>query len=355
MSAVEVREAVKRYGALAALDRVTLKVAEGEFFGLLGPSGSGKTTLLRAIAGFVVPDSGEIRIDDQRIESVPVHKRGIGMVFQNYALFPHLSVFDNIAFGLQVRRLSSAEIAARVLEALRLVRLAGLEQRRPRQLSGGQQQRVALARALVTRPKVLLLDEPLGALDKRLRQEMQVELKQIQRAVGITTLFVTHDQEEALTLSDRIAILSEGRLVQVGPPAEVYERPASRFAAEFLGEANLFSGTVGAKGPGGSVLTQAGLTVLGALPPPSGGAAILAVRPEKIQLADPALPAAAGINRIEGRILRSVYSGSSIAYRIEIPGQELMVFEQNRAAAPRAPGMRVSCLWAPEHSIWVTP
>jgi spermidine/putrescine ABC transporter ATP-binding subunit len=350
MSAVEVRNAVKRYGAVAALDDVTVAVPEGEFFGLLGPSGSGKTTLLRAIAGFVVPDSGEIRIDGQRIEGVPVHKRGIGMVFQNYALFPHLSVFDNVAFGLSVRGVASGEIRGRVAEALRLVRLSGMEERRPRQLSGGQQQRVALARALVTRPKVLLLDEPLGALDKRLRQEMQVELKLIQRTVGITTIFVTHDQEEALTLSDRIAILSDGRLVQVGPPAEVYERPATRFAAEFLGEANLFAGRV----DGGALRTPSGLAIASALPLASGEA-LIAVRPEKIQLADPAARTADGANRIEGRILRSIYSGSSIAYRIEVPGQELTVFEQNRAARPREEGAAVALTWAPEHSIPVAP
>ena len=350
MSAVEVRNAVKRYGALAALDEVTLAVPEGEFFGLLGPSGSGKTTLLRAIAGFVVPDSGEIRIDGQRIEGVPVHKRGIGMVFQNYALFPHLSVFDNVAFGLSVRGVAAGEIRSRVAEALRLVRLSGLEERRPRQLSGGQQQRVALARALVTRPKVLLLDEPLGALDKRLRQEMQVELKLIQRTVGITTIFVTHDQEEALTLSDRIAILSEGRLVQVGPPAEVYERPATRFAAEFLGEANLFSGRV----DGGALRTASGLAIFSARPMPSGEA-LIAVRPEKIQLADPGARAAEGANRITGQILRSIYSGSSIAYRIEVAGQELTVFEQNRAARAREEGSAVALTWAPEHSIPVAP
>jgi spermidine/putrescine ABC transporter ATP-binding subunit len=351
MSAVEVRNAVKRYGPVAALDDVTVAVPEGEFFGLLGPSGSGKTTLLRAIAGFVVPDSGEIRIDGQRIEGVPVHKRGIGMVFQNYALFPHLSVFDNVAFGLSVRGVPGGEIRSRVAEGLRLVRLSGLEERRPRQLSGGQQQRVALARALVTRPKVLLLDEPLGALDKRLRQEMQVELKLIQRTVGITTIFVTHDQEEALTLSDRIAILSEGRLVQVGPPAEVYERPATRFAAEFLGEANLFSGRV----DGGALHTASGLAIVSARPLRAGGGALIAVRPEKIQIADPVARAPDGANRIDGRILRSIYSGSSIAYRIEVAGQELTVFEQNRAARAREEGTAVALTWAPEHSIPVEP
>ena len=351
MSAVEVAALDKRYGATVALDKVTLTIAEGEFFGLLGPSGSGKTTLLRAIAGFVIPDAGEIRIDGQRIERVPVHKRGIGMVFQNYALFPHLSVFENVGFGLSVRGMARDEIAPRVTEALRLVRLSGLEARRPRQLSGGQQQRVALARALVTRPKVLLLDEPLGALDKRLRQEMQIELKLIQRAVGITTIFVTHDQEEALTLSDRIAILSEGRLVQLGAPAEVYERPATRFAAEFLGDANLFAGAAA----NGAVRTAAGIAIHTSLPFPAAGEAVLAVRPEKIQLAEPEVPVPHGLNRVQGRILRSVYSGSSIAYRIEIPGQELIVFEQNRAAAPRQAGSEVALIWAPEHTIPVAP
>jgi spermidine/putrescine ABC transporter ATP-binding subunit len=354
VSAVEVTEVIKRYGTVAALDHVTLTVAEGEFFALLGPSGSGKTTLLRAIAGFVIPESGEIRIDGQRIERVPVYRRGIGMVFQNYALFPHLSVFDNVGFGLQVRGVAASEIAERVMESLRLVRLSGMEKRKPRELSGGQQQRVALARALVTRPKVLLLDEPLGALDKRLRQEMQVELKQIQRTVGITTLFVTHDQEEALTLSDRIAILSEGRLVQVGPPTEIYEHPATRFAAEFLGEANLFIGHAEQSGMEAVVLTPAGVRVKTALPLPTGGGAMLAVRPEKIQLTNRSAIGPDGANEITGRILRSVYSGSSIAYRIEIPGQELTVFEQNRAAAPREVGETVTLSWAPEHSIPVS-
>ena len=205
MSIIDVIDVTKRYGTMAALDDVTLRFGEGEFFGLLGPSGSGKTTLLRAIAGFVVPDSGEIRFDGERVEHVPVHKRGIGMVFQNYALFPHMSVAENIAFGLTVRGARQANTQPRVDDMLKLVRLEGLGTRRPRELSGGQQQRVALARALITRPKVLLLDEPLGALDRRLRQEMQVELKDIQRETGVTSIFVTHDQEEALTLSDRVA------------------------------------------------------------------------------------------------------------------------------------------------------
>jgi ABC-type Fe3+/spermidine/putrescine transport system ATPase subunit len=238
MSDVVVTNAVKKYDAIVALGGVSIHFKEGELFGLLGPSGSGKTTLLRAIAGFVTLDEGSVLIDGQDISGVPVHLRNIGMMFQNYALFPHLSVADNVAFGLEVRSLPKAEVQERVRAALGMVRLTGLEQRRPKQLSGGQQQRVALARALVTRPKVLLLDEPLGALDKHLRQEMQIELRRIQRAVGITTIFVTHDQEEALTLSDRIAIFDSGRIVQEGAPMEVYERPRSKFAAGFLGEAN---------------------------------------------------------------------------------------------------------------------
>ncbi len=246
MSSVDIRQVSKRYGNVAALDSVSLELADGKFFGLLGPSGSGKTTLLRSIAGFVEPDAGEILIDGVDVSRIPTHRRDIGMVFQNYALFPHMSVFDNVAFALSVRRIGQAETKRRVAEILELVQLGGYDERRPRQLSGGQQQRVALARALVSNPRVLLLDEPLGALDKNLRQQMQVELRQIQREVGITTVLVTHDQEEALTLSDQIAVLREGRLVQTGKPDEVYERPRTAFAAEFLGATNFLSGRVGA-------------------------------------------------------------------------------------------------------------
>ena len=284
---------------MRALDDVSLAFADGEFFGLLGPSGSGKTTLLRAIAGFVEPDSGDIRFDDRPVRDLAVHRREIGMVFQNYALFPHMSVFDNIAFGLSVRHLAAAEIKARVTEILGLVRLAGYEERRPRQLSGGQQQRVALARALVTKPRVLLLDEPLGALDKRLRQQMQIELRQIQREVGITTIFVTHDQEEALTLSDRIAIFNEGRVVQIGAPHAVYERPSSAFAASFLGDANFFAGRVSTAG--GQIETDGGrrIATFDALPP-AGARITVAVRPEKMLLEAGAASASDTPNRWSG-------------------------------------------------------
>ncbi len=358
MSTVELRGLDKRYGRVVALDGVSLAFADGEFFGLLGPSGSGKTTLLRAIAGFVEPDGGEIRLDGKDLRRTPVHRRDIGMVFQNYALFPHMSVFDNVAFGLAVRRVGRAETRRRVEEMLALVRLSGLDQRRPRQLSGGQQQRVALARALITRPRVLLLDEPLGALDKRLRQEMQIELRQIQRRVGITTIFVTHDQEEALTLSDRIAILNEGRVVQVGAPAEVYERPATAFAANFLGDANFFAGrAAGTRDGFGCVTRDCGSTLLTADPLPGEGGVTLAVRPEKFAIhaaADAPAPGA-GENRLAGRVTGAVYSGSSITYKVAVDGEELTVFEQNRAARPHGPGDAVVLAWSAAHTVIVTP
>ncbi len=359
MSTVEVRGADKRYGALAALDAVSATFTEGEFFGLLGPSGSGKTTLLRAIAGFVDLDRGEILIDGQDVRSMPVHRRDIGMVFQNYALFPHLSVFDNVAFGLAVRRTGRDDIERRVRAILGLVRLGGLEARKPRQLSGGQQQRVALARALVTRPRVLLLDEPLGALDKRLRQEMQVELKQIQREVGITTIFVTHDQEEALTLSDRIAILNEGRIIQSGPPDQVYERPETAFAASFLGDANFFPGRVaGMAGALGCVETDMhGTLVTADSLPDTGTRVVLAVRPEKCVLEpmDSGVEENAAMNSLVGKISQTVYSGNSITYRIAAGKDSCTVFEQNRLARRFAPGDAVRVIWSAVHSVLVLP
>jgi spermidine/putrescine ABC transporter ATP-binding subunit len=359
MSVVEVAQVSKRYDKIAALDAVSLTFGDGEFFGLLGPSGSGKTTLLRSIAGFVEPDAGDIRFDGKAVRDTPVHRRQIGMVFQNYALFPHMTVFDNVAFGLSVRQVTAADIKARVLAMLDLVRLSGLEDRRPRQLSGGQQQRVALARALVTRPRVLLLDEPLGALDKRLRQQMQIELRQIQREVGITTIFVTHDQEEALTLSDRIAIFNEGRVVQVGDPHAVYERPLSAFAANFLGDANFFSGiAVEAHGGVGAVRLADGTLIRTRDALPSAGAPVtIAVRPEKATFAA-ARPAPAdgetAVNRMSGRVTQAVYSGSSISYRVDV-GMELMVFAQNRTAQPIEPGTAVTIEWDPVHSVVVEP
>jgi len=355
MSQVAVVGAQKRYGTLAALDNVSLKFVDGEFFGLLGPSGSGKTTLLRAIAGFIELDSGQVLLDGEDIGPIPVHRRDIGMVFQNYALFPHMTVFDNVGFGLSVRKMPAGEIKARVDEILGLVRLAGLQERKPRQLSGGQQQRVALARALVTRPKVLLLDEPLGALDKHLREEMQVELRRIQREVGITTIFVTHDQEEAMTLSDRIAIMNQGRIEQLGAPLDVYEHPINRFAAGFLGVANFLEGRVGAVSAdearidlklGGQAVALAG----GFRP---GDAALLAVRPEKIAV-EPG-EGAMGVNRLNGTVISAVFSGSSTTYRVAVGEQTLAVFQQNSAARRFQPDDKVTLHWSPEHNVPVAP
>jgi len=351
VSVVEIDRVEKHYGSVAALAGVSLTFADGEFFGLLGPSGSGKTTLLRAIAGFVDPDAGVIRLDGRDIGHTPVHKREIGMVFQNYALFPHMSVFDNIAFGLSVRGQPSQDIKRRVGEMLALVRLSGMEKRTPRQLSGGQQQRIALARALVTRPRLLLLDEPLGALDKRLRQQMQIELKQIQREVGITTIFVTHDQEEALTLSDRIAIFDEGKVVQAGNPHAVYERPATAFAANFLGDANFFEGKV--LGPGRVAAVEGEIATEDPLPA-AGAQVMLAVRPEKISLVRTDAPVTLG-NRLEGRLGQGVYSGMSTIYKVTVADRELTVFAQNRSGQDFAPGDAVRLEWSPAHSVVVTP
>ncbi|HET6618888.1 MAG TPA: ABC transporter ATP-binding protein [Dongiaceae bacterium] len=355
MSTVAVTDAVKKYDAVAALDGVTMTFREGEFFGLLGPSGSGKTTLLRAIAGFVTLDRGQVLIDGHDVGGVPVHARNIGMVFQNYALFPHMSVAENVAFGLEVRGRPGAEVAERVKAALAMVRLSGLEQRKPKQLSGGQQQRVALARALVTRPKVLLLDEPLGALDRHLRQEMQVELRGIQRQVGITTIFVTHDQEEALTLSDRIAIFDSGRIIQEGAPIEVYERPVTRFAAGFLGEANFLQGNVTAIEPGG--LARVALEIGGEASCRISGrqvgqSVLLALRPEKIALGT---GGQAGVNAVRGTVLGVVFSGNSTTYRVTAGGQVMMLFRQNLADGTVAPGSDVTLSWSPEHLVQVTP
>ena len=354
MSTVAVTDAVKRYDAVAALDGVTMTFSDGEFFGLLGPSGSGKTTLLRAIAGFVTLDRGQVLIDGQDVGGVPVHARNIGMMFQNYALFPHMSVAENVAFGLEVRGRPREEVAQSVKEALAMVRLGGLEQRKPKQLSGGQQQRVALARALVTRPKVLLLDEPLGALDKHLRQEMQVELRRIQRQVGITTIFVTHDQEEALTLSDRIAIFDSGRIIQEGAPMAVYERPVTRFAAGFLGEANFLRGRVSAMEPGG--LARIALDIGEASCRLSSGqvgqTVLLALRPEKITLTT---GNQAGVNALRGKVLDVVFSGNSTTYRIAVGEQVMTLFRQNLAQGTVAPGTDVVLSWSPDHLVQVTP
>jgi len=352
MAEVVVQEVSRFFGPTVALAEVSIRFADGGFYGLLGPSGSGKTTLLRLVAGFDFPDGGHISIAGEAMENRPVEKREIGMVFQNYALFPNMSVFDNVAFGLSVRGVARAEVGRRVGEALELVRLTGLDRRRPQQLSGGQRQRVALARALVTRPRVLLLDEPLSALDKALRSEMQIELKRIQRDVAITTIFVTHDQEEALTMSDRIGILNEGRLVQEGTPHEVYERPETVFTARFLGDANILSGRVSDDG----IELADGTRIRSASPPgPLGGAVTCAVRAEKILLRTETAPEADGGNAITARVQRHVFAGNSLTYLVDWAGETLKVFVQNRSGEVITEGTAVRLSWAPRDTVVVTP
>jgi ABC-type Fe3+/spermidine/putrescine transport system ATPase subunit len=328
MAEVRVEGLVKGYGATRALDDVTLDFPDGQFFGLLGPSGSGKTTLLRAIAGFVIPDRGRVLIGDRPVERVPVEAREIGMVFQSYALFPNMTAAQNVAFGLRARGIADPR---RVAEALDLVQLGPLGHRKPHELSGGPRQRVAMARAIVTRPRVLLLDEPLSALDKTLRVEMQIELKRIQREVGITTIFVTHDQEEALTLSDRIGILKDGRLIRHGPPRDVYADPQDAFTARFLGEANLFTGT---PEPGGLRLRD------GALVAAPSGAATIAVRPEAMVLTLAEPPG----NRLRVTLRQRIFAGAMGTCVLDWQGETLKVIarEQDLAGIPEAGAMWVS-------------
>jgi spermidine/putrescine ABC transporter ATP-binding subunit len=325
----------KAFGSVRAVDDVSLTVRAGEFLSLLGPSGCGKTSLLRLIAGLERPTAGTIRLDGARINEVPPHRRQIGLVVQNYALFPHLTVFENVAYGLRVRRLAEAEIRRRVREALALVRLADFDKRLPRQLSGGQQQRCALARAFVIEPRLLLLDEALGALDKKLREEMQVELKQLQRTLGVTAIHVTHDQEEALGMSDRIVVLNHGRIEQIDTPRGLYDRPRTEFVASFIGEANMFRARVEGRGDAGTVLarTEDGLAL--AVPDDGGrlaGAELtVVVRPEYARL-DDGMPADA-VNAVAGTVDAVVYQGSStkIVLRTDA-GRTLVVYEPNSLA-----------------------
>jgi spermidine/putrescine ABC transporter ATP-binding subunit len=322
--AIELRGLSKRYGEETVVDAVGVSIAPGEFFSLLGPSGSGKTTTLMMVAGFVRPDGGAILLDGADIGAVPPQQRGFGMVFQNYAIFPHLSVFENIAFPLRARRWAKDAVAARVRWALELVRLGGFGDRHPHQLSGGQQQRVALARAIVFHPPVVLMDEPLGALDKNLRFEMQVEIKEIQQRLGMTALYVTHDQEEAMSMSDRIAILNRGRIDQVGPPGEVYERPVNPFVGRFLGEANLIEGRLAARfGDITRLVLPSGRELHG----PSGcgcgtaGRGMLFIRPERVEIV-PGTNAAHDprANLLEGRIRRYSFLGNILRYAVEVDG-----------------------------------
>jgi spermidine/putrescine transport system ATP-binding protein len=358
---VELRDVSKRFGDLTAVDELSLELAGGEFFTLLGPSGCGKTTTLRMVAGFERPDAGEIRIEGADVAGLPPHRRPTNTVFQSYALFPHLSVRDNVAFGLKRKKVAKEEIGRRVEAELERVGLAAETNRRPAQLSGGQQQRVALARALVNLPKVLLLDEPLGALDLKLRKGLQVELKRIQREVGITFVYVTHDQEEALTMSDRIAVMDRGRVEQVGNPEDVYERPATTFVAGFIGVSNLMPATVGG---GGEVRIEHGPAVPvtnGEIPP--GERCYAVVRPEKLQVetldagaagGGMASAAANGRPRVEGVVESSLYLGTSTQIAVDLGDgvrMTALVPNADEAQRQRLPGggARVALSWEPEH------
>jgi putative spermidine/putrescine transport system ATP-binding protein len=319
-AAIRLDDISKSYdGRVRAVDQVSLDVRPGEFFSLLGPSGCGKTTTLRMIAGFETVDTGRILVGDRDVTDVPVHRREMGMVFQSYALFPHRTVAENVAFGLRMRKVPKPEIEERVRAALAMVALTGLEDRRPGQLSGGQQQRVALARAIVIRPPVLLCDEPLGALDRKLRQQMQFELKQLQKDLGVTLVFVTHDQEEALAMSDRIAVMNAGRIEQIGTPEDIYDRPRTRFVADFIGEINLID---------------------------RPGARTLALRPEKIALGGPGA-------MLDGTIASLSFLGGQTLYRVALPdGRQMLVKETNAGERPvRGVGDAVGLSWSPADAV----
>ena len=314
---IAVRDLTKRFGPLEVVSRASFSIGEGELFTLLGPSGCGKTTLLRLIAGFYAPDEGEVRFDDRRVNEVPPHERGIGMVFQNYALWPHMTVFENVAYGLKLRKLDRAEIAHRVEGVLGKVQLAGLGERYPGQLSGGQQQRVALARALVLNPQILLLDEPLSNLDAKIRIQVRAEIRKLQKELGITTVYVTHDQEEALTLSDRIAVFNQGKIFQVGAPRDLYERPADRFVADFIGINNLIEGTVrSVDAARGRLTAQTALGELQALRGErlaAGDRCVICIRPENIVLGE-----GAEGNFVRGKIAFAAYLGNTLRYDVDV-------------------------------------
>ncbi len=342
---VELREISKRFGQTLAVDRVTLQIYKGEFFSLLGPSGCGKTTTLRIIAGFERPTSGELFINGRRATETPPQERDVNLVFQHYALFPHLTVEQNVAFGLEMQKLPRATIRERVGKVLELVRLDGLGSRFPSQLSGGQQQRVALARALVPEPSVLLLDEPLGALDLKLRQEMQLELKRLQRELKITFLYVTHDQEEALKLSDRLAVMHGGRVLQVGTPQEIYERPATRFVADFIGESNFLEGRV-VHTAGTRAVVQIGplqTNVLSDSPLQINQPVTLALRPERIQLCFPDEDNSTWTGLVE----EVLYAGKETRYRVRV-SPEIILTVSTPGSNGIAVGERVGLTWAPQ-------
>jgi spermidine/putrescine transport system ATP-binding protein len=356
---VRLERVTKAFNEVKAVDDLDLDIARGEFFSMLGPSGCGKTTTLRMIGGFEDPTAGTVFLGEQDVTGLPPYKRDINTVFQSYALFPHLDVFENVAFGLRRKKVEKSQVKTRVLEALRLVDLPGFETRKPSQLSGGQQQRVALARALVNHPKVLLLDEPLGALDLKLRKQMQLELKRIQEEVGITFVYVTHDQEEAMTMSNRLAVMRQGKIEQIGEPADVYENPQTEFVAGFLGASNLLDAEVKERnGALATVLLEGGTTIRVPVERVSGTANVVraGVRPEKIRIQRNGA-STDGWNEVSGTLRMVTFIGVSHQYSVELPtGKTVTAFEQNlgNEDPPRA-GEQVRLAWRPEHTFVVTP
>ena len=350
MGDLEVRALVKRYSDSAVVGPVSFTVADGEFLSLLGPSGCGKTTTLRCIAGFETATEGDVLIDGRSIAGRPPHRRDVGLVFQNYALFPHLSVGDNVAFGLRLRRRPAAEIARRVHDALSLVDLGGLDARYPRQLSGGQQQRVALARCLALEPSLLLLDEPLSNLDLKLRLQMRTELKKLQRRLGKTTVYVTHDQGEALALSDRIVVMSRGHVEQIGTPREIYESPRTRFVADFIGASNLLAGAIVSAGGAGVTVRAGALELRSTDRTPAGASTVtVLIRPERIRLAA-APPHGADVNRLAVRVADVTYLGEDLQVVLDLDGGPTLTASLKATSAEKdwAPGTALTACIAPD-------
>jgi spermidine/putrescine ABC transporter ATP-binding subunit len=351
MAEVKIQNLLKKFDEVTAVDQISLTVRSGEFLSLVGPSGCGKTTTLNLIAGFINPDDGEISIDGERINDVPIYRRKLGMVFQSYALFPHMTVMDNIAFGLRMQKLERPVIVKEVGKALELVRLPGVEKRYPRQLSGGQQQRIALARALVIHPKVLLLDEPLSNLDAKLRREMRIELKDIQKTVGITTIFVTHDQEEALSLSDRLAVMNKGRIEQIGSPVEIYELPRNEFVSSFIGETNILPATIMGVREKELLLNINEIRPITISRPPDfqlrmGDAVKISIRPEKLCFS---MESGDLAHWLLGTVDHVVFLGNITYYTVKTQSHSMSVISQNLETKVYSVGDEVRLEYRPEN------
>ena len=352
-SAVSINGVTKRFDDVVAVDNVSLEIADGEFFAMLGPSGCGKTTTLRMIAGLEFPTEGSLQIFGEEVGTLPPNKRPVNTVFQNYALFPHMNILDNVSFGLRMKGVGRKDANSQASELIDLVRLGGMEKRRPNQLSGGQQQRVALARALVNKPKVLLLDEPLGALDLKLRQDMQTELKSLQRELGVSFVFVTHDQEEALTMSDRIAVMHDGQLLQVGNPEELYSQPVNRFVADFIGQTNLIDATVA---DNEMIVLANGTKVRAPNPHPAGTKVAMSLRPESIMIGDrDAVPAESLSTSLNGVVSSVVYLGHSVVYTVNVDWMPLEVRVPAVAGVSRYEGGAEIAIWWDRLSDWIVP